>query len=330
MAQKTLNLDIEKKHWADGKNIIAGIDEAGRGPLAGPVVAAATIFDHDHIPIEGVYDSKKVSEKNRELLFDKIMDKAKVVGIGVVDNITIDKMNILNATFKAMRMAVGKTYASVDFLLIDGKPLKNSIIPQESIISGDSKCYSIAAASIIAKVYRDRLMKKYDKIFPQYGFAKHKGYGTKEHCEAIEKFGSCPIHRFSFKKVDGFEFNINKITNNRTIGAIGENHASWYLHNLGYEIIERNYHFSSYGEIDIIVKKDNLLVFVEVKTIRDNFFGAPENRVDEHKQNQIFQIAEAFLAENNFEEYECQFDVISIVLENNKFKINHIKDAFQL
>ncbi|MBN2280408.1 MAG: ribonuclease HII [Candidatus Marinimicrobia bacterium] len=330
MAKKTLNLDIEKKYWIAGKAIIAGIDEAGRGPLAGPVVSAAVVFGHEHSPIKGVFDSKKISEKSREILYDKIIEQAKAVGIGVVDNKTIDEINILNATYKAMRMAIGKTRVSVDFILVDGRPLKNSILPQEAIISGDSKCYSIAAASIVAKVYRDRLMFSYDKIFPQYGLAKHKGYGTREHCEAIEKFGASPIHRISFQKVAGFDLNIIKITNHRTLGAIGENHAAFYLYNHGYEIVERNFHFSTFGEIDIIAMKSNVLVFVEVKTIRDPFFGAPELKVDEAKQQQIFQIAEAFLAGNNFEDHECRFDVIAITIENNSFKINHIEDAFQL
>ena len=330
MAIKTLGLEIEQRYWQEGKKTLAGIDEAGRGPLAGPVVAAAVIFDQNHNPIEGIYDSKKVSEKNREKLYDIIMEKAISVGVGIIEHDVIDKMNILNATYKAMRMAIGRTRLNIDLLLVDGRPLKNSILPQEAIIGGDSKCYSIAAASIIAKVYRDRLMQKYDKIFPQYNFAKHKGYGTKEHCDSIEKFGASPIHRLSFNRVKGFEFDLSKVTNNRTIGSIGEDRAAYYLFQKGYGIIERNYHFSSFGEIDIIAKKENILIFVEVKTIRNEFFGAPENRVDQYKQNQIYQIAEAYLAENNYEEYECQFDVISIIIDNNKFNITHLKDAFQL
>ena len=147
---------------------------------------------------------------------------------------------------------------------------------------------------------------------------------------AIEKFGASPIHRRSFKKVAGFEFDLKKITNNRTIGAIGENHAAYLLHQKGYEIVERNYHFSFFGEIDIIAKKDDLLAFVEVKTLRNQFFATPEEKVDEIKQNQIFRIAEAYLAENNFDDYECRFDVIAINIVKNKFKINHIEDAFQL
>ncbi len=330
MAQKQLNLEIENKYWKSKGNLIAGIDEAGRGPLAGPVVAAAVIFSQDHDPIDDIKDSKKLTEKKREALYDKIVDQAKSVGIGLVDHATIDKINILQATYKAMRMAIGQTRLPIDFLLVDGRPLKNSIIPQEAIVGGDRKCYSIAAASIIAKVYRDRLLKKYDKIFPQYNFAGHKGYGTKAHCAAIEKFGASPIHRKSFKRVKGYEPNLLTIKNNRTIGAIGENQAAYYLFKKGYEIVERNYHFSAYGEIDIIAAIDNTLVFVEVKTNRHNYFGLPEERVDERKQEQLFTIAEAYLAEHDYEEYECRFDVMSINIEKNKFIVKHLKDAFQL
>ena len=330
MAIKTLSLDIEKKYWQKGPTILAGIDEAGRGPLAGPVVAAAVIFPPGHQAIEGINDSKKISEKKREELYDKISSQSKAVGIGLVDSKAIDNLNIVNATYKAMRMAIGRTKCNINMLLVDGRPLKNSIISQEAIVGGDSKCYSIAAASIIAKVYRDRLMAKYHKIFPQYNFAKHKGYGTKEHCEAIEKFGACPIHRYSFKRVTGFEFDLKKITNNRTIGSIGENHAAWYLYQQNYEIIERNYHFSNQGEIDIIARDGNVLIFVEVKTIRQKMFGKPEDKVDEFKQEQLYKIAEAYLAEQDTDEMECRFDIISVNIEDNKFYITHFKDAFRL
>jgi len=330
MATKTLRLDIEKEHWKQGQKILAGIDEAGRGPLAGPVVAAAVIFSEDHKPIKGINDSKLLSESMRESLYERIMTEARAVGIGLVDFAEIDKINILNATHKAMRIAIGQTRLPIDLLLVDGRDLKNAIIPQRSIVGGDRKCYSIAAASIIAKVYRDRLMKDFDRIFPQYGFAKHKGYCTKVHCAAIEKYGASPIHRISFKRVNGFEFDIRRITNNRTLGAIGENHAAYYLHQNKYKIVERNYHFSRFGEIDIIANRDNILSFIEVKTLRSESYGLPEEKVDEHKQNQLYKIAEAYLAENALEDMNCRFDIISIMIKNNTFNINHIEDAFQL
>jgi ribonuclease HII len=193
-----ISLDYEIKHWSKGKRYIAGVDEAGRGPLAGPVVAAAVIFPSE-VKIEGVNDSKQLSEKERERLFDIINEKAINVGVGIVEHTIIDEVNILNATYRSMHEAIGKLTNQPDHLLIDGPSFTGANIPFTAIIDGDAKCFSIAAASIIAKVTRDRLMKVYDEQYPQYGFAKHKGYGTKAHLEAIRKHGPCEIHRKSFR-----------------------------------------------------------------------------------------------------------------------------------
>lgn len=193
-----ISLNYERKYWKSGIHYVAGVDEAGRGPLAGPVVAAAVVFPSD-VTINGIKDSKVLSEKERERLFDLINEKADSVGIGVVEHSVIDKVNILNATFRSMHEAVCRLKYEPNHLLIDGPYFPGANIPFTKIIDGDSKCFSIAAASIIAKVTRDRLMIEYDKKFPQYGFAKHKGYGTKEHLEAIKKHGLCEIHRRSFR-----------------------------------------------------------------------------------------------------------------------------------
>jgi ribonuclease HII len=179
---------------------IAGIDEAGRGPLAGPVVAAAVILHPDH-PIEGVNDSKKLSERRREQLFELIMTHAVAVGVGQVDAQTIDRINILQATRQAMLEAVNTLPVSSDYLLIDGITTIASPLPQQTIKQGDSRSASIAAASIIAKVTRDRLMQNFDRLYPAYGFARHKGYGSVTHLTALEKNGPCPIHRMSFARV---------------------------------------------------------------------------------------------------------------------------------
>jgi ribonuclease HII len=193
-----ISLDIEYKYWNNGIKYIAGVDEAGRGPLAGPVVAAAVIFPSE-VKIDGINDSKRLSAKERERLFDIINEKAISVGVGIIDHTVIDEINILNATFRSMHEAIGKLTNRPDHLLIDGPRFAGANIPFTAIIDGDAKCFSIAAASIIAKVSRDRLMKEYDKQYPQYGFAKHKGYGTKAHLEAIKKHGPCAIHRKSFR-----------------------------------------------------------------------------------------------------------------------------------
>ena len=190
-------LQIERKLYDLGFNNICGVDEAGRGPLCGPVVAAAVILPKDCI-IEGVNDSKKLSEKKREMLYDEIIKNALAVGVGMCDQDVIDEINILNATKKSMCEAIDNLKEKPDYVLIDGNQKIDIKFPQDIVVKGDSKSESIAAASIIAKVTRDRIMLEYDKKYPEYGFAKHKGYGTKAHIQAIEKYGITPIHRISF------------------------------------------------------------------------------------------------------------------------------------
>lgn len=179
--------------------LVAGIDEAGRGPLAGPVVCACVVFDRETV-IPYVNDSKKLSAKRRDLLFDEIYEKAKCVGVGIADNNLIDEINILNATKLAMIEAVNALSEKPDIILIDAVKLDGISIPQESIIKGDAKSFAIAAASIIAKVTRDRMMADFDEEYPGYGFSSHKGYGTKAHYEALKSLGKCPIHRNTFLK----------------------------------------------------------------------------------------------------------------------------------
>ena len=189
---------FEREYNEKGYELIGGIDEAGRGPLCGPVVAACVVLPKGCL-IEGVNDSKKLSEKKREELFDIINDKAVAVGVGIVDNEEIDKINILEATRKAMNLAVSNLKSKPDFIFIDAeKHVDTNGIPYLPIIKGDALSISIAAASIIAKVTRDRMMREYDKQYPEYGFEKHKGYGTKAHTDAIKQYGLSPIHRKTF------------------------------------------------------------------------------------------------------------------------------------
>lgn len=192
-------LKIEDSLYSEGYEYICGIDEAGRGPLCGPVVAAAVILPKDKY-IEGVNDSKKLSPKKREKLYDDIKKEAISVGIGIVDVDIIEEINILNATKLAMIKAIKDLKIKPDYLLIDGNQLIDIDIEKQTVVSGDAKSESIAAASIIAKVTRDRMLVNFDKLYPEYGFAKHKGYGTKMHIEAIKKYGLTPIHRKSFCK----------------------------------------------------------------------------------------------------------------------------------
>jgi ribonuclease HII len=202
--------EIEENLYNEGITSIAGIDEAGRGPLAGPVVVASVIMPRESM-IEGVNDSKKVSEKKREKLYEEIINECIAYGVGIINQEEIDKINILNATKEGLTKAIKEMENNLkeknqkiekpEIILVDAlTKIDTDHIPYRSIIKGDSKSYSIAAASIIAKVTRDRIMRQWDEVYPMYGFAKHKGYGTAAHMEAIREYGLCPLHRRSFVK----------------------------------------------------------------------------------------------------------------------------------
>ena len=201
---------IEEELYKNGTTSIAGIDEAGRGPLAGPVVVACVVMPRDSM-IEGVNDSKKVSEKKREKLYEEITNEALGYGVGIISQEEIDKINILNATKEGLTLAIknletdlqekNRDFQKPEIILVDAlTKIDTDHIPYRSIIKGDSKSYSIAAASIIAKVTRDRIMRQWDEVYPMYGFEKHKGYGTAAHITAIKEHGLCPLHRRSFVK----------------------------------------------------------------------------------------------------------------------------------
>jgi len=202
-----LNLKEEQNLFKLGYKYIGAIDEAGRGPLAGPVVAVCVILDKDfdfnkNNKFKLIKDSKRLSEKRREELFKVILEEFYEVGIGVCEHTTIDRINILQASFLAMKKALGSLKQKPDFLILDGRfPIPNISLKQRTIRRGDELIFSIAAASIIAKVTRDRIMKDMNKLYPQYGFSQHKGYGTKFHFNCLFKYGPCPIHRKSFAPV---------------------------------------------------------------------------------------------------------------------------------
>lgn len=194
-----MTYEYEKQAVSEGYEIVCGVDEAGRGPLCGPVCAAAVILPLD-CEIEGINDSKKLSEKKRDILFDIIKEKAVAYSVCMVDAKTIDEINILQATFLAMRTAVQNLSVKPDMALIDGNGKPGLSIEERTVIKGDAKSVSIAAASILAKVTRDRYMAEIDKQYPEYCFAKHKGYGTKLHYEKIAEYGICSEHRRTFLK----------------------------------------------------------------------------------------------------------------------------------
>ena len=190
---------IERKLWQKGVERIAGVDEAGVGPLAGPVVAAAVVFPKT-VVIKGIDDSKKLSEKKRDELFVAIKNEALSFGVGIVEHDEIDRINILQASVAAMRKALEALSFIPEFIIADGRSFFHESIRFRNIIDGDARCFTIAAASIIAKVTRDRLMREYHERFPVYGFDQHKGYATKQHLAAIRQHGLCEIHRKSFRR----------------------------------------------------------------------------------------------------------------------------------
>jgi ribonuclease HII len=197
-------IDLEKKLWAKGYLKICGLDEVGRGPLAGPVVVGAVVIENESQFLEGVRDSKIMSEKKRDFFFEKIKEISTAWGIGVVESFEIDEFGISQAIQKAMERAIDSLGIDVDYLITDGNVQKIRNYPMEVITDGDALHYSISAASVLAKVTRDNMMKEYSKKYPEYGFEKHVGYGTKIHMEALERIGPCEIHRKCFKPVAKF------------------------------------------------------------------------------------------------------------------------------
>ena len=319
-------LTYERGLWEAGYDLVAGIDEVGRGPLAGPVVAAAVILPKE-CKIEGVNDSKKLSAKKREELYDIILEKAVSYGIGIVSNERIDEINILKATYEAMREALSQLKPKADYILADAVTIPMVSTPQRGIIKGDAKSMSIGAASIVAKVYRDRLMEAYEEVYPGYGFASNKGYGAAEHIEGLKKLGPTPIHRRTFLK------NLLPQEGDTTTdkGHRGEALAAKQMEKMGYEILERNFHALK-AEIDIIAKKDNTIVFTEVKYRKSEEMGTPAEAVGYQKQQNIIRGAKVYMAQNCLleEGYDFRFDVAEVLTQDGKTYFRYTEDAFQL
>lgn len=319
-------LTYERGLWEAGYDLIAGIDEVGRGPLAGPVVAAAVILPKE-CKIEGVNDSKKLSAKKREELYDIILEKAVSYGIGVVSNERIDEINILQATYEAMREALSQLKPKAEYILADAVTIPMVSTPQRGIIKGDAKSMSIGAASIVAKVYRDRMMEAYEEVYPGYGFASNKGYGAAEHIEGIRKQGITPIHRKTFVK----NFLPQDGDTATDKGHRGEVLAAKQMEKMGYEILERNFHALK-GEIDIIAKKENVIVFTEVKYRKNEEMGTPAEAVNHWKQQHIIRAAKAYIAQKCLMEmgYDFRFDVAEVLTSEGKTYFRYTEDAFQL
>ncbi|MCF7808509.1 MAG: ribonuclease HII [Candidatus Marinimicrobia bacterium] len=310
--------------------VIAGVDEAGRGPLAGPVVAAAVILDPDNTPA-GLKDSKLLSPKRRTELAKQIRATSKAVGIGMVHEQEIDRTNILRATLKAMFRAIEDLDIRPDHVRVDGnRPIPELKIQQETIIGGDKSVTEISAASIIAKTTRDQMMISYDVLFPEYGFSSHKGYGSQKHMEALRAKGRCPIHRRSFSPVaQASNENYQYFQRESAYGRMGEVIAGMYLVRHGYILMEHGFHAGRDGEIDLIVTDGTTLSFIEVKS----FAGRPDDeealeRVTLAKQDQIARVAEAFLQNDTIQEQDYRFDIMTVNFSTPKPVIKHYEEAF--
>ena len=296
------------------QKIIAGVDEAGRGPLAGPVVAAAVILPKDHT-IEGLIDSKKLSAKKREKLYTEII-KVSDYGIGIISHRTIDKINILQATFKAMRSAILNLDQKPDKTLIDGYGFPDQNIKNEGIIGGDNLIKSISAASIIAKVTRDRIMMNIDKIFPEYGFAQHKGYGTKMHMETLNVHKASPVHRKSFGPVKRNIPKMEWLKNNNKFNSLGIQLVCLNYLNQNFTILHINFQSNINKKINIVLIKENVVVFVKViasteKIEKINILNLNQDEIDKMK----YEASKYNQEISNI--VESKFEIATIVLKKN-------------
>ena len=304
--------------------IIAGVDEVGRGPLAGPVYAAAVILSKNHTLI-GLEDSKKISKKKRELLFLDIRKQAISIGVGYADVKTIDKINIREASFIAMEMALKNLSKTPDYALIDGFPLKSQNIPNEGVIKGDTIHDNIKAASIIAKVIRDNLMSKYNLIFPEYNFLKNNGYGTKEHIEALEKHKATPIHRKTFRKVSENIPTFNWLIEKNKLKWMGNKFAGLLIlegdKNIKKKIIKAD---MDEGFFIVTENKEHVFIFVYTRYKKMGFLFNPKKALylKDIKDSIKVMIERIINERNNF-----RFDIINVTLEKGNPIINHIKNV---
>ena len=304
--------------------IIAGVDEVGRGPLAGPVYAAAVVLPKNHTLI-GLEDSKKISKKKRELLFIDIKEQAISIGVGYTDVRVIDNLNIREASLMAMEMALKNLSKKPDYALIDGFPLKNQNIPNEGVIKGDTIHDNIKAASIIAKVIRDNLMSRYNLIFPEYNFLKNNGYGTKEHIEALEKYKATPIHRKTFRRVSENIPTFNWLIKNNKLKSMGNKFAGLFILKRD-KSIKRKIIKADMDEGFFIVTENKKHVFTFVYTKYKNIgflFNQKKTLYLKDINDQKRKMIERIINEqNNF-----RFDIINVTLQKVNPIIKHIKNV---
>ena len=297
-----------------GYNLIAGIDEAGRGPLAGPVVAGAVVLpDGFTAPwLTGIRDSKQLTPRQRDMLFSCIQESGIAWASGVVSPQEVDSLGIVPATRKAMLLAVKHLPTHPDFLLIDALPMPQSGTPFKAIIKGDQHCLSIAAGSIVAKVTRDRIMIEEGEKYPGYDFAVHKGYPTRAHLEQLRHLGPCPIHRRSFAPVKALlDGDIVRSANSRKLGELGEIAARGYIERTGFTVLDTNFR-CPYGEIDIIALEGDSLVFLEVRTRSSNVLGSPEESITTSKERRLIATAETYLQSRADLPRDSRIDLVAV------------------
>tara|TARA_Y100000748_G_C15483124_1_gene483671 strand:+ start:518 stop:1495 length:978 start_codon:yes stop_codon:yes gene_type:complete len=314
----------EKLYWSKGIDFVGGIDEAGRGPLAGPVVAACVILSKD-FDLTGIDDSKKISPKKRKKLYDRIINESVDVSIGIAHEKEIDDLNILQATFLAMRRAIRNLNNKPRQLLIDGPHSDIKIIPTKNIVKGDSKSGSIAAASIIAKVYRDEIMRSYDIIFPEYDFSKNKGYGTKSHIKALHLHKATPIHRKTFKIVNSNLPTFSFYKSNNLLAKMGSNYVISNYVKEDYLILEMNINLEDIDDkIDCLITDKHSNVFIKIISTFNNSDFSIGNLTISSFDRYILSL-EKYLIKKDFKK-DFVFNVISVEFNKGlKPKINIIR-----
>lgn len=321
----------EERARLEGYHVVAGVDEAGRGPLAGPVVAACVVVPPQGTAIP-VADSKTMTPEGRKAVWAAIQEAGWPVGVGLAAAREIDELNILRSTHLAMTRAIQNCPVRPDFALVDGLPVPGLPVPHRAIVKGDATCVSIAAASIAAKVERDRIMEELDQAYPGYGFAAHKGYPTPEHLEALARLGPCPEHRRSFKTVRDAArtrslFPETELPSGGS-GSLGEDLAVLYLERLGHVVLDRRFRTAD-GEIDIISRDGDTLVFTEVKTASRPSDESALLRLTVPQRRRLCRAALSYLSEQATTECSCRFDVVEVVLRRGGPVIRHYAAAFE-
>ena len=297
---------------------VTGVDEVCRGPLAGPVVACAVILPKEHM-IEGLNDSKKLSKKKRTKLFSIIQKESTGIGIGIISRRVIDKINIREATFVAMRSALNSLPFKPSFAFIDGERLDNCIIPNEGVIKGDNLIDAIKAASIIAKVTRDTIMEDYSLIFPEYDFENNSGYGTKKHMNALKKYKASPIHRKSFKPVKLNMPTMLWLRKNNFLSSLSVKLVSLFLYNNEFRIIELNFQFNKKNLINIIASKKKTMYLINVQALYDTNVSIDKSGI------KLFKSASDKYLKQNEDISNFVVQIATILMTKKKRNINFFK-----